>query len=64
MRALEFPIRNLREAPTFLERLLNMLKCLAALFRMLGDAFAEWAGNLNILIRELDKGYPAWRAIT
>ena len=55
---------DLREAPMLLERLLNMLKSLAVFFRMLGDALGEWARRVERLIRDLDKGFPEWRAIT
>ena len=55
---------DLREAPRFLERLLNMLRSLAVFFRMLGDALGEWARRVERLIRDLDKGFPEWRAKT
>jgi hypothetical protein len=44
---------DLREQPTFLERLLQMLRALAAFFRMLGEALSSWAQEVEAHIRQL-----------
>lgn len=54
---------DLRDQPTFLERLLQMLRSLAALFVMIGEALSRWAQQVERLVRQLDRGYPEWRMI-
>ena len=55
---------DLRTQPTFMERLLQMLRALAAFFRMLGEAFASWAQKLERFLQQLDLRLPEWRELS
>lgn len=54
---------DLKAQPTFLERLLQMLRSLAVFFQMLGEALSNWAKSVDRLIHQLDERCPQWRTI-
>jgi len=54
---------DLRKQPNLLDRILQMLRALAAFFRMLGDALSRWARKLEALIQQLDGRWPEWREL-
>ena len=45
------------------ERLISILKALAAFFEMLADACLRWAKALVRFVAGLDAEYPAWRTM-
>lgn len=52
---------SMKQPNTTLERLISILKALAAFFEMLGDACFRWAEALVRFVAGLDAEYPAWR---
>lgn len=55
---------DLSEQPTDLERQVHMLRSLAALFQMLGEALPLWALQDEKLINQLDREWPKWRNLS
>lgn len=48
---------------TLLDRLVAVLRALAAFFRMLGEKCSEWAEKLAAFIRALDRHCAEWRTM-
>ena len=53
---------DLQEQPSFLARLIQMLRSLGAWLRSLGEVVVEWAERLKRLVAHLDMNYPGWDA--